>query len=116
MFHVELPQIKIQGTEYYVELGTVGQTFLGFEDHGLFTFNLDFSFYPSSGQGFGYRIIQDTLVIKNILRVMNVTEWSVLKGRQAYVLRSSRGGLIDGLLSFDQRKVYLPEISKEIIE
>ena len=59
----------------------ITKTFLGFEDHGLFTFFLHLD-YGSSGQGAGgYVLGRSVEIIKKILEVVGVNEWEELPGK-----------------------------------
>lgn len=88
------------------ELGVITETFLGHEDHGIFTFVL-FIDFGSSGQGFGiyclsYRPNGDTEhyspligeAIGKICSAVGVDSWEKLKGRTVYVERDVESGLL----------------------
>jgi len=92
------------------ELGIVKSTHLGWEDHGIFSFMIDFDF-GGTGQGFGnysldtFDKIQDKRVgtafglaiIMKILEVAKVNKWEDLVGRELYVIRDEPMGFIRGL-------------------
>jgi hypothetical protein len=103
------------------ELGTIGSTELGFEDHGIFTFYLHFTF-KGSGQGFGGYFLDNNedkdpvtisatwanclatgmAMISEIIQICEVSKWEELKGKQMWVIRKDRNsggwnGLIKGI-------------------
>jgi len=71
------------------------RTFLGFEDHGIFTAQLTVD-YGGSGQGVGgYNLSGDTgfgaAFIKAVLRAAGVDSWEKLTGRVVQVLLEDKG-------------------------
>lgn len=77
------------------ELGRIKATFLGIEDHGLFTFVLYIDF-GHSGQGFGtYDLTYKKYGIKalrKILEAVGVDSWEQLVGHEIWCTR--RNGII----------------------
>lgn len=104
------------GKSYFLELGTVRSTFLGREDHGIFTFNLDFDF-NGSGQGFGNIFLADTLPVLVSL-IDFAGSWESIVGKQFWVMREKEYDTIKGLMSVDQRNVWIltDEIQKVLNE
>gem|GEM_PF-2100801 len=87
---------------YSKHIARINYATLGFEDHGIFSFNIDFDF-GGSGQGTGHRALvtlnrDDDLyvgapwaapMLRRILEVCSVGDWSKLPGRQVYVLKEA---------------------------
>lgn len=69
------------------EIAKIQDTFLGFEDHGIFTGMLHVN-YGSAGQGVGgYAITQVAgQYIERTLKACGVDSWEKLRGRTIYVL------------------------------
>lgn len=95
---MKLPDCKYEGTE--MDLATLnGRADVGFEDHGIFTMNATFDYYPCS-QGLGYCV--DHKFIMKFIKVFGVSMLSECKGeifvehRQGAILRlmplESHGG------------------------
>ncbi|WP_162458263.1 hypothetical protein [Pseudactinotalea terrae] len=86
----------------HAEPGKIVSTFLGFEDHGIFTAQLTVD-YGGSGQGVGgYNLGGDTgfgaAFIKAVLRAAGVDAWEKLPGRVVRVLLEDEGwGRVVGL-------------------
>lgn len=86
------------------EIAKIESTFLGVEDHGIFTAMLNVN-YGGSGQGIGGYSLDDydperktrigtafgAEFIKRVLGVCGVSEWEKVKGRTIFVLRQSEG-------------------------
>ena len=74
--------------------GTIMSTFLGVEDHGIPTFNLNIEF-GNSVQGFGHYDLRHPAhqtMIFDVLKALGVESWEKLKGTNVRVKR--RGGLL----------------------
>jgi hypothetical protein len=77
----------------------IEKTMLGFEDHGLLTAFLFVRFDGCSHQGFGGYGLGDMsanycgLFVKRVLKVVGVTEWGSLVGRNIRV-RHDRGMIV----------------------
>ena len=99
----------VNGKDYYLELGTIGFTHLGREDHGIFTFLLDFTF-GGSGQGAGQLSLNDPenfgIAVQGILDFFGC-DWENLPGRRAFVLREERSDIIRGLMNEAQSKAII---------
>ena len=65
---------------------TIKSTFLGIEDHGLFTFYLILD-YGNSGQGAGGYVLSGKSfeIIRKILEIVKVDEWEELPGKHIKV-------------------------------
>lgn len=82
-------------TEYNAK---ITDTFLGFEDHGIFTFCL-YLYYDHCHQGYGHYSLEEsgkgypytTEVIMEILKVVGVTKWEDLKGKLIRIRVSGAG-------------------------
>lgn len=101
--------IEHNGTEYLGEVGTICQTMLGFEGHGIFTFVLEFDF-GGTGQGAGnYSLTGERAIeaMKAVLRIVGVNSWEKLRGQRAVALRTSHNGLIEGLANIDTGKCFI---------
>lgn len=110
------PTVEYNGKLYQVELATIEKTFIGTEDHGIFSLNLDFAYEGGSRQGVGYLSVGQQgehlgKVVKAILDVVGgYSNWEALKGMRIYVLREEGwNGLVRGLLSLDQQRVLIFE-------
>ena len=88
IFRGEKPQESDSPQPLIAKAGKLTHAFLGFEDHDIFSFNLDFDF-GGTGQGTGHYNINGPLggpVIKAILETLGAQEWKDLDGTVAYVL------------------------------
>lgn len=89
------------------QLGVIRKTFLGFEDHDIFTFVLDI-YFGGSGQGFGnialdypsrltekvdasINPLYATEVIMSILNAVGVRSWEELPSSVVWVKRNASG-------------------------
>lgn len=64
----------------------ITKTFLGYEDHGIFTFALTLD-YGGSGQGAGHIVLGDEHTdrfIKGVLSACGVDSWEQIPGRTLY--------------------------------
>jgi hypothetical protein len=82
------------GKTYEGEIATIDSTHLGFEDHNIFSFDLQFE-CGGLHQGLGAYRLKDVSVIKDILLTVGVSSWESLKGKTVIVLRQHH--LIDGI-------------------
>lgn len=99
------------GTQYEAEIGTIHNTFIGIEDHGILGMNIDFDF-GGVRQGTGVYYLSSVYEqIPSILSVCGVQEWEKLKGRSCYVLRDDARGMIRGIMSFHGDKHVLFGVS-----
>lgn len=74
--------------ELVTENATIAETFLGFEDHGIFTFTLEFR--TGSGKRLplgGYVSARPGLgaTLGRVLRIGGVSSWEALRGRHVRV-------------------------------
>lgn len=111
-------------TEYHKKLAKIESTFLGIEDHGIFTSSLGVNYGDSSHQGVGGYSFDSwdaktkkrvgsafgIEFIRRTLEVCGVDSWEKVKGRTIYVLteNDSWGSKIVGIAS-------LPTEGKEIL-
>jgi hypothetical protein len=117
MLKVKPATVEHNGVEYEAELGTIKFTRLGKEDHGIYTFVLDFDF-GHAGQGAGaYNLNDPEILGKGIQGVLSFfgsyTQWEDLPGKRAFVLREEHSGFIRGLMDEAGSKVI---IFKELFE
>lgn len=106
MLDIKPAEVTIDGVTYLMELGTVEHTDLGFEDHGIFGFNIVFTF-DGSAQGTGWYALPDpftSTILKGLLNVFSVDRWDRIEGRHLYVLREKPYDLIRGLYNPTSRK------------
>jgi hypothetical protein len=98
------PTMEINGNEYTMLLGLIESTFLGVEDHGIFTYWLTMD-YGSSGQSVGQYALDEPRngsdgehlgrfgtaagldLIMRTLKVVGTDRWEKLKGSRVYVLK-----------------------------
>lgn len=108
MIDIKPASLSYNGKLYYLELGTVDYTYLGFEDHGIFAANIDFDF-GGHGQGTGFVSLCDfaSIYIKDMLSIFGRSYWENIKDSQIYVLRHEPYGQIKGLLNMDQTSVLI---------
>lgn len=107
MIQVETTLI-VNGKQYAAEVGKATELYLGYEDHGLFMLDITME-YPLGGEQGLARCISDLKVIKDILTVFGVCEWSHIKGQSVYVLKEkdSLNSLILGFVSLDAKRSFL---------
>ena len=89
-------------------IAKIESTHLGYEDHGIFSFNVSFSF-GGSGQGTGHYVIcseksdspndvAGIRIVKAIVDACGVDQWEKLKGRTVFVLKEPGwSGMIRGI-------------------
>ena len=78
----------VESKPLITKVGKLTHAFLGFEDHGIFSFNLAFDF-GGTGQGTGHYNINGPVggpLIKAILETLGAHEWKDLDGTIVYVL------------------------------
>ncbi|QNJ56013.1 hypothetical protein SEA_RASPUTIA_123 [Microbacterium phage Rasputia] len=111
------------GFEFEAELAVVTKTHLGFEDHGIFSWNIDFKGVAGSwGQGTGHRFATDPFIMHTV--VTFITEffgkygtWEAITGREVFILRESYSGPIVGLAAKDDAdNVFLFSELEDLIE
>jgi len=116
------------------ELGRIESTYLGYEDHGIFTFWISFDFGGSSQSFGGYAL--DTYnkdldcregtefgmdCIARILNAVGVDEWGKLVGKEMWVYRDNTpsgwaSGKIIGIEAPAYRKNTKPFFMKDAID
>lgn len=111
-----------EGVEYRGQIAEIESTHLGYEDHGIYTWNLGFR-GPGWGQGTGHRAV-DTPVQKDgkfshregcafgmqsiidVLQVVGVERWEDLPHKRVIILREDDYGDVKGLANIlDEEKV-----------
>lgn len=118
--------IEHNGKTYRGDVATVDHTFLGIEDHGIMTANVDFR-WGSAGQGTGHYYL-DTPVkdangkflrregtaygldyIMKVLDVFGVYSWEAVTGKKAIILHDSTDayGSIVGIANIDSDKIFI---------
>lgn len=110
MIEFHNPTAKLDGIEYKLELGKIESTHIGFEDHGIFSVNVNFEF-PGSSQGTGHygfdSGMQFQTFILGFLKVTGVSQWEDLVDTQIYVMREKPFSDIKGLLSLDRTRSFI---------
>ncbi len=96
MTYVDTSIKSVTADGYEADLGVIESIHLGKEDHGIFTFNLDFRF-AGSGQGIGHLCIgspgrdewngEGLHLINDTLTVLGRNNLFEVKGKMVYVLR-----------------------------
>jgi hypothetical protein len=112
------PSLTVPEGVFSAELGIVDDSFIGIEDHGVFSINLNFDF-RSTGQGLGHRCIATSReqpdgtykmigtavgcdYIIRLMEVLGVREWKEVVGQRVYCLRDGTSfGSILGLANVD---------------
>lgn len=127
MINFEAPIVTINNKKYEIHLAKINKTYLGIEDHGIFSFNIDFE-WGSGGQGTGFlglntwdenkRLIShpaSNILLEKILKIVGVYYWEELKGRSVYLIKETGwGGFIKGLRSlFSEDYVIFEELFNE---
>lgn len=101
-------------TSYECVIAKIKSTFLGIEDHGIFTFAIHLD-YGGSGQGYGHICLgsaahpdADGLTfrfINRILEACGVDNWEKLPGRTVYAIKEAGwGGMVRGLAPLPTEK------------
>lgn len=87
-------------SEHQHTIAKIERTHLGYEDHGIFSLTLHFS-YGGSGQGFGPICLGGELaasLIEAVLKAAGVDSWEQLPGRTLYAVRGEGwNGFVRGL-------------------
>lgn len=108
----------IDGRDYIMTVATVEKTVLGYEDHGIFSFTVNFA-WDGAGQGLGYWSLlwskkgapdKDPLLrLKNVMDVVGANEWESMKGKKVFLLHpvGDPYGLIQGLVSIDSKRHFI---------
>jgi hypothetical protein len=112
--------VKHNNVEYEAELGKIDKTFLGYEDHGIFTFYLELSF-SGTGQSAG-GVALDRFVerankrlgteygltlLTEVLSVIGVHSWEEVTGKSVHILREYYNGYVRGIASTETNKVLI---------
>ncbi len=82
------------------KIAKIEDTFLGFEDHGIFTMNLSLNYGDGTHQGSCNYSLMDIAgpFITRVLRACGVGSWEKVKGRTIYALvEPGHNGLVRGL-------------------
>jgi len=70
------------------ELGIIESTYLGIEDHGIFTFFITID-YGGAKQAFGGCTLNEDGLLRRVLEAVGVTSWEKLVGRSVYATHNS---------------------------
>jgi hypothetical protein len=112
--------MTVDGVQYVAIPARIEKTFLGWEDHGMFTLMLDCAF-PSGHQGMGHIILSNSKkdssgeyhqegtlfginLIMQILTVVGVEKWEDLPGKRVVLLKENEYGYIRGIANIDNPK------------
>lgn len=111
--------IEHDGITYQAEVATIKRTCLGYEDHNIPSFDIEFA-GPSWGQCLGARGIERNagIILKglaltfifDVIDTVGVRSWEQLPGRQVLVLRegAGRGGMIAGIANLvEENKILI---------
>ncbi len=80
---------------YKQTLAKITRADLGFEDHGIFGFNIEFALGTSLHQGTGWYTLandQGGPLLEEILKAVGVRRWSDLEGKTVFVLHDEDEG------------------------
>ncbi|WNT44269.1 hypothetical protein SEA_CANDC_57 [Microbacterium phage CandC] len=97
--------ITLKGVEYEAQLARVESTHLGYEDHGIFSVNVNFKGVDGGwGQGTGHRFADTPERLFPWVKMLvsffgSFGKWEDIVGKECYVLRTSYSGPIVGLVS-----------------
>lgn len=98
-------RVTIDDVYYKGEYAIIEEAFIGFEDHGIFSWNLHFKSISNTwGQGTGCYALGDSEPIRRILRVVGTDDWQNLPRKEVIVLRARNGGHIEGMVSKDEKR------------
>lgn len=67
-------------SEIEVKNAKIVDTFLGYEDHGFFTFRISLKYGEKVSQSFGHFRLGNGAIIEEILNVLEVESWEKLIG------------------------------------
>jgi hypothetical protein len=109
--------VECDGKDYEMHLGTITDTFLGKEDHGIFTWVLTLEF-GGSVQGAGTHALNDPAYLgTHIQKLLTFfgCPWDQLKNKRVYALKESHHGLVRGFMDEKQtRMVFFEDWNKEV--
>ncbi|AWN07796.1 hypothetical protein HOT31_gp126 [Microbacterium phage Hendrix] len=102
--------VEVRGTKYFAELVRITRTHIGYEDHGIFSMNIDFEGLSGGwGQGLGHRFMTDPIVFHTWIQLIvdHFGPWQDLKGKELYALYEKKNQEIVGLASkSDQSRIF----------
>lgn len=107
MLNVKPATVECDGTKYEMHLATVQESFLGQEDHGIFTWILTLD-YGGSHQGAGtYSLNNPTNLGRHIQELCKFfgTDWNRIAGRRVFALKESHSGVVRGFMDERQTKM-----------
>jgi hypothetical protein len=113
--------VEHNGVTYSGEMATVRGMHLGYEDHGIFSANVDFDLAGSRVQGTGHRALDiydeasDTRVgtaygMDFLIELSGILgQWHEMKGKRAIVLRAEGDeyGSILGICDLDAKRFFI---------
>lgn len=90
--------ITIEGKDYQADLATISKSFIGFEDHGIFTAYLTFrcQSWQQSESARLWSGDQLKRYLETVLKTLGVNGWSEVEGQEVLVLREDYLGPILG--------------------
>lgn len=99
---IAIPESHPWEGSYLMELGRIEYTHIGFEDHGIFSWAIGFTF-GGTAQGTGhYTFTPEMLdITKDVLTVVGSDTWENLVNKRVYVLRAKVYGKIVGLANVE---------------
>lgn len=91
--------ITVDGVAYEADPATIEQSFIGFEDHGIFTAYLSFAgeAWIQSETARAWTPAQLQSYIQAVIRTLGVQSWEEVASQEVLVLRSSPLGGIEGI-------------------
>lgn len=98
------------GVSYFAEIANIESTFLGFEDHGIFTAVLRLSGYSWGQSTPGYALggVGCSRYIQGVLNGLGATSWEGLTGRRVLALREEPYLTIVGIADLlDEEKIVI---------
>lgn len=110
-FPVKNPSTTINGMDFEMDLGTITNTRLYREDHGIMTFVLDFDFGGTGQNAGSYNLngyAEFGMAVQAVIDFFGAYEgWEGIKGQKAYVLRTSSFSPVRGLMNTEQSQALI---------
>lgn len=103
--------VTIDGKDYEADLATISKSFIGFEDHGIFTAYLSFraSAWEQSEPARIWSADQLKRYLETVLKTLGVNDWSRVQGQEVLVLRENYFGPILGFAHRSEARYFLFE-------
>lgn len=90
--------VTIAGKDYEADLATISKSFIGFEDHGIFTAYLTFrgQSWQQSEPARLWSGDQLKRYLETVLKTLGANDWSKVEGQEVFVLKEDYLGPILG--------------------